>query len=238
MEPFVVNGEFAKIRTYPHCVFIFVDCDGKWICGSSVLNQRILITAAHCLYGCRKQPRIDAFAGHEDIRKVTVKRRVNSILIHEKYNNRYVRNDIGLILLKDDLPLGNKIKRVIITKQSSHGLYAVVAGWGLVNDQTKEGTDILKSAKQKVRSFSTCNKVGTLVPGMMCAGSLQVNQPRPSQGDSGSALITANYRQIGIVSFRYPTYPGLVVYSNISYYYNWIKDRSRLLYCGKKVNKK
>lgn len=69
-EPFVVNGEFGKIRNYPHCVYIFVDCDGMWICGSSVLNQKILLTAAHCLFGCRPNGRIEAFAGNENLKKV------------------------------------------------------------------------------------------------------------------------------------------------------------------------
>ncbi|CAH2045802.1 unnamed protein product, partial [Iphiclides podalirius] len=212
-----------------------IDCNGKWICGSSVLNQKILLTAAHCLFGCEVKGRIDAFAGHENIRQVKVKRKAQKIIIHERYNDKTIINDIGLILLQGNLPLGDSIKRVIITKQDNTGLQGVVAGWGVVNDGTKQGTALLKWAKQTVRSKQTCLKLGNLLPGVMCAGSVYSKYARPSQGDSGSALIAPKYRQIGIVSFRYSTYPGLVIYTNISYHLEWIKKKSRALYCGKKM---
>ncbi|KPJ18047.1 Chymotrypsin [Papilio machaon] len=232
MESFVVNGDFAKIKQYPHCVFLVVNCRGKWICGSSVINQKILLTAAHCLYCASTNPKIDAFAGHENIKQTSVNRAVKKVLIHDKYSDRNVNSDIGLVMLSEDLPLGKKIKRVILVKQSNYGLSAVVAGWGAISDEPERGTDTLKWANQKVRSEKTCTKLGKLKPGMMCAGSTSKEHPRPSKGDSGSALITANYQQIGIVSYRLVTYPGLVVYTNVSYYYDWIKEKSRLMYCG------
>lgn len=52
MEGFVIGGSNSKIVDYPHSVFINANCDSEWICGGAILNQRMVITAAHCLFGC------------------------------------------------------------------------------------------------------------------------------------------------------------------------------------------
>ncbi|CAK1583420.1 unnamed protein product [Parnassius mnemosyne] len=230
VQPLIINGEDAKIEDFPHSVYIYMDCSDIWTCGSSILNQKILLTAAHCLIHvklCKGQ--LHAFAGHENIHKAVVTRRGKSILFHENYDRKpYLRNDIGLIFLEESLPLGNTMKRVVLTKQNSVGLTAMIAGWGIINDETKEGTFILKSATQVVRDIRTCHLWG-LRPGLMCAGSTNIDLPRPTQGDSGSALVVEKHKQIGLVSFRYPSHPGLIFYTNTSYFYDWIKDNLRLL---------
>lgn len=53
-----------------------------------------------------------------------------------------------------------------------------------------------------------------------------------SRGDSGSALIINKYVQIGIVSYKTADY-SLVVYTNVSYFYNWIKRAALKLFCRK-----
>ncbi|CAK1583415.1 unnamed protein product [Parnassius mnemosyne] len=68
----IVNGEYAKIENFPHSVFLYMDCIKKWRCGSSILNQKILLTAAHCLEFCGSDGKIYAFAGHENINKVNI----------------------------------------------------------------------------------------------------------------------------------------------------------------------
>lgn len=73
MEPFVVGGLTKTIAEYPHSIYLAADCSKPWICGASVLNQNILITAAHCLKGCdvdNPEHLIEAFAGHENLLKV------------------------------------------------------------------------------------------------------------------------------------------------------------------------
>lgn len=71
MEGFIVGGDYAQIDFFPHSVFLTAECkDDSWICGSSVINQKVLLTAAHCLYGCKKKFTVDAYAGNADLEKV------------------------------------------------------------------------------------------------------------------------------------------------------------------------
>lgn len=73
MEPYVVGGDFTDIAHFPHSVFLDINCmSNGWICGSSILNQRILLTAAHCVFACKRDWQIDGYAGHENLNKVYV----------------------------------------------------------------------------------------------------------------------------------------------------------------------
>lgn len=73
MEAFIVGAENARIDNFPHAVYLELSTNRKWICGSAILNQDIILTAAHCLYTCvDTECNINAFAGHESLYKVKV----------------------------------------------------------------------------------------------------------------------------------------------------------------------
>lgn len=71
LEKKIVGGDYVKIRHHPHAVFLeIINKVGEThICGSSVLNQLYLLSAAHCFYGDGNY-QISAFAGHENIKNV------------------------------------------------------------------------------------------------------------------------------------------------------------------------
>lgn len=74
MEPFIVDGVSARIEDYPHSVYLEVRCKIQWICGASILNQNILLTAGHCLYSCilnsKYNHKVYASVGHKELSKV------------------------------------------------------------------------------------------------------------------------------------------------------------------------
>ncbi|XP_073950010.1 chymotrypsin-1-like [Choristoneura fumiferana] len=233
MEPYVVGGDYAKIDQYPHSVFLYVENNGEaWICGASIVNQLLLLTAAHCLEGCLTDWSVKAYAGSAHVNEMKAVRLVSKYIIHVHYDTRKSLNDIALAHIKKPFPFGRTIQRVILKRNFKGVKNAKVAGWGLVNDQTEEDTELLKAVTQKLQSKSSCKEAGELLKGMMCATNNRKN--RPSKGDSGSALVTSDGQQIGLVSFRHPHAPELVIYTNVSYYYDWIQHSSRMLLCPKK----
>ncbi|XP_072929565.1 duodenase-1-like [Epargyreus clarus] len=233
MEGKIVGGAYTEITKFPHAVFLSITCGHlSMICGGSIVNQHIILTAAHCLAECIENMSVDVYAGHENLREVTVIRNGLRTAIHKEFSEDTLMNDIALVLLSQKLPLNYRIKRVIIKRNHPEKLIACVAGWGITNDVTRERTIKLKMVEQPLHTAHECAIVGNLQKGMTCAGNIKDTSNRPSKGDSGSGLITSDHQQIGIVSFRNDNYPSLVVYTDVSYFYDWIHDISKKLYCS------
>lgn len=56
------------------------------------------------------------------------------MVVHQKYAEKQVLNDIGLAMLDKDIPLGRNAKRVIMLRNFPFStVYARVAGWGTVD---------------------------------------------------------------------------------------------------------
>ncbi|XP_028170270.1 mast cell protease 1A-like [Ostrinia furnacalis] len=131
------------------------------------------------------------------------------------------------------------MKKVLITNTfENKPLSGYVAGWGTTGD---EEDDKLHSCFQKIRSMHACNYAHDLYlpPGMFCAGDLlnAKNIPRTVPLDSGSAFIYKTFYQIGVVSYGTNEYPSLTFYTNVSYFYSWINENTKRLYCRNTANK-
>ncbi|CAG9565316.1 unnamed protein product [Danaus chrysippus] len=231
VEGRVVNGEFTVIRDNAHAVFLHIirRDNSAHICGSSVLNQHFLLSAAHCFYEL-DVAQVIAIAGHEDVRKSTVSRLASRVTIHEHFQLKTVENDIALVSLNGSLPLGANIKRVVLKKTYPRSPSGTLAGWGYINDGEGPSSQFLKMVKQKVLPRKDCRYL-KLRPGMLCAGSKIPTESRPARGDSGSGLITKKYQIIGILSYKLNSLPALPVYTNVTYYYDWIKKLTVAKHC-------
>ena len=58
---------------------------------------------------------------------------MKEIIIHQKYNPVTVYNDIALLLLTKEIPLGASIKRVILRQSFPSDARGTLTGWGLLN---------------------------------------------------------------------------------------------------------
>lgn len=136
-EGFVVGGRFAKIQDFPHSAFLAINCRKQKIfedftCGSSILNQWILLTAAHCLEGCRSGTKVLASVGAAKKTKGTFYS-VGKFASHKKYDGDIMKNDICLVMLATPVVFGNTVKRIQLTQIGIYNEPAVLAGWGVTN---------------------------------------------------------------------------------------------------------
>ncbi|XP_063367462.1 trypsin delta-like [Cydia amplana] len=231
MEGFIEGGAYAKIESFPHSVYLYVICKEHQVCGGSILTQNIILTAGHCFEDCfMKQKEMIAYAGSANTNEMLVADSFINFRIHKDYNTKTLYNDIALGSLKSELSLGDTMKRVIIAKNFPDVTMAKTAGWGAINEITLETTQKLKMVVQIVQPHTTCTEVTRLRAGMMCAKNSERNHP--SRGDSGSALMSKNGQQIGLVSFRTPSRKEVVIYTNVSYYFDWIEEQTRNLSCS------
>lgn len=135
-EGFIVGGRFAKIQDFPHSAFLAISCRKDFFedftCGSSILNQAILLTAAHCLEGCQSGTKVIASVGSAKKTKGTF-HSVSRFANHKKYDGDIMRNDICIIMLLNPLVFSNTVKRIQLTPDGIYNEPAVLAGWGVTN---------------------------------------------------------------------------------------------------------
>ncbi|KOB74130.1 Chymotrypsin-1 [Operophtera brumata] len=195
MEGFIVGGQYAKIDNFAHSVFLDIYCVSKvdnstsgWICGASVVNQKILLSAAHCLHDCSHRSHISIHVGNANSDRGQIYS-LYSFVIHEGYNAQTNVNDICLVRVRSPLKFSRKASRVALMRAPPYTEKATVAGWGVID-------------------------VSNI-------------------GDSGSALMVRGYIQIGLVSYKIPTISKrIVVYTDVGYFYDWIKVYARELNCN------
>lgn len=138
MEGFIVGGVIASINRYPHSAFLSVTClndkgvSVSWTCGSSILNQRLLLTAAHCVYSCVPGTRISVNMGDEHRENGSI-RSANGFLTHERYKHDLSAYDIGLVMMSRPVKFSSRISRVAIMKIPPYNEQANLAGWGQTN---------------------------------------------------------------------------------------------------------
>lgn len=129
IEGRVVKGKLTRIQRHPHSVFLYIWSEmGGHICGGSVVNQKVILTAGHCFE--------DATGSFAKVGTTDIKRgrafTVKSWVIHPEYDTNKIINDIAIAGLDVAIEFGMKVKRIIIAKKRHNEGIAKVAGWGVV----------------------------------------------------------------------------------------------------------
>ncbi|KOB74132.1 Uncharacterized protein OBRU01_02159 [Operophtera brumata] len=137
MEGFVAGGQYAKIANQAHSVFLdvlqHVSKEESWMCGSSILNQQLLLTAGHCCHGCSYASRIKIHVGSAN-RELGDIHDFHDFVIHENFNRQSLVNDICLVKVRTPLTLrSNAVTRVALNRYPPYGETATVAGWGVID---------------------------------------------------------------------------------------------------------
>ncbi|XP_047986841.1 hypodermin-B-like [Leguminivora glycinivorella] len=233
-EGFIVGGDFVKsIKKFPHVAFLTLqaaDSQDEFICGSSILNQLILVTAAHCFDNIATAT---ASVGNVDREKGKV-HRVASWQQHEKWDTVNINHDIALCRLQKPLTLGHTVKRVVLMKRPPKARIADLAGWGVTNEEDYSDTVMLKHTRQKLWTHAQCQRILHNSPrGTICGGESSAKGDFASSGDSGSGLLIGDNIIVGLVSYKDTSVSrSLVIYTDVPYFYDWISHTSKRLSCS------
>ncbi|EFX71704.1 hypothetical protein DAPPUDRAFT_347781 [Daphnia pulex] len=211
-------------------------------CGGSILDENVILDAAHCVRGITDLTIFRVVAGEHSLRNVSgleQNRGVTRFVMHENFRPSTFENDICLLFLDAPLDLSvPEAKPVLLPPPTSEldppaGTIVTVSGWGTTS-YGGAASDELRSVDVPVVDDDTCNRAygGTaanpeVFPSMMCAGDTSNGGIDSCQGDSGGPLFTgtgASAVQHGIVSFgqgcALAAYPG--VFTQVSFFLDWI----------------
>lgn len=227
----IVNGKLAFDMEFPWMVLVKLFFEGHATrCGSSILTQHHLLTAAHCTLLEGSEPiKMDAYYGNVDYKNAT-RVRVSRFFRHPKFEPKFFLNDISILLLAYPLNYSANARPICIPTKpvNVYNLEVTVAGWGYLS-QGGVAEDVLRYTKIKVLPNSRCYKkfkdVGYNKTMMYCAYRVHTDA---CQGDSGGPLMAqqgdGRIFQVGIVSYgvgcAQDEMPG--VYTRLEAFVPWL----------------
>ncbi|KAH8248922.1 hypothetical protein KR032_004314 [Drosophila birchii] len=237
----IVGGQQVRSNKYPWTAQLVKGRHyPRLFCGGSLINDRYVLTAAHCVHGNRDQITIRLLQIDRSSRDPGIVRKVVKTTIHPNYDPNRIVNDVALLKLESPVPLTGNMRPVCLPEANHNfdGKTAVVAGWGLI----KEGgvtSNYLQEVNVPVISNQQCRQTrykDKIAEVMLCAGLVQQGGKDACQGDSGGPLIVneGRYKLAGVVSFGYgcaqKNAPG--VYARVSKFLDWIeKNTADGCYC-------
>ncbi|CAL4104491.1 unnamed protein product, partial [Meganyctiphanes norvegica] len=226
----IVNGENTTIESFPWQVGLSISRVNFTYCGGSIINDRFILTAAHCVEDKLPEDIHVRFAETNrdgDAEIAMVKN------IYIKDYTEYTHHDIALIEIEEPIYFSAVKMPVCLPpngKQEFAGIEAIVTGWGRL-EWNGELADVLQKVSVDVMSTKECEKKSQYKGNqvhkkIICAGARKKDA---CQGDSGGPLVYQigdYYEQIGIVSWGIKCakkeYPG--IYTKVSAYRNWIDE--------------
>uniref|UniRef100_A0A8B9F7A8 Coagulation factor IX n=1 Tax=Amazona collaria TaxID=241587 RepID=A0A8B9F7A8_9PSIT len=235
----VVGGSDSMRGEVPWQVLL-VDSKGVGFCGGSIINEKWVVTAAHCL-----QPgdNVTAVAGEYNTNEddhTEQRRQVVKILPHPTYDAKINKhhNDIALLELDQPLVFSSYVTPICTGSREftnallKHGM-GTVSGWGSTLFRGRPAT-VLQVLKVPFVDRPTCLKstATTILQNMFCAG-FPAGGSDTCGGDSGGPYTTeieGTWFLTGITSWGEEcAKPGKYgIYTRVSKYLKWIKETTRL----------
>lgn len=252
----IYGGNITGLTSYPWTAILIFRETGRnsdlFHCGGSLISDRYVLTAAHCIDDLSDDYKLDRIRLGEwnllsdpdcDDEKQycndpSLDVGIEKMVAHEDYDKTTILNDIALIKLNQSvnftetispicLPLSNLTKN-----KNTDDMTFTVIGWG--NTEHRNGTyEYGSTHKLHVRldgvDLTSCNEVydDEITSTQICAGAKRGKDS--CQGDSGGGLVSSVdgfYYDYGVVSWGYGCgrkgTPG--IYTRVTSFLDWIEN--------------
>ncbi|XP_023935763.1 trypsin, alkaline A-like [Bicyclus anynana] len=231
--PRIVGGSTVDISQYPFLAGLMFSRTGSGTfylqCGGTIINNRNVLTAAHCLHGLNPnqwRARIGSARSSTGGRTINF----NRITLHPHFNIFTYDSDIALIYASANIATGGNVQLANIAGPNYNLLDNSVvfsAGWGSIN-WGGQFSDQLRHVQKWTINQATCrqryaNSGRNVTDNMLCSGYLDIGGRDACTGDNGGPLLHNNI-VVGIISWGYecgsPRFPRVT--ARMSRFTNWV----------------
>lgn len=132
----IVGGYETQVNQYPWMAMLLFR--GHFYCGASLISDRYVVTAAHCLRSFPR-PFVSVRLMAHNLKDRTVRvidRRADKVVVHPKYSMSNNDNDIGLVKLDQVVEMSSVMRPVCLamSERSYDDELAVITGWGVTTE--------------------------------------------------------------------------------------------------------
>ncbi|KAK2721358.1 venom protease-like [Artemia franciscana] len=237
----IVGGKSAAIGSWPWLAILLDQRSKAYICGGTLMTNRWVLTAAHCLRSQSPQ-RIKVRLKEHNITSINdglhIDVGVSRLLIHPQYIEKTHTNDIALVQLSRRIPFSERLRPSCLPSSLQWvntdltGAKATVIGFGRRSFTEGELSDVIKEVEVIIFSKLSCLQAYSrfknvlITSNTICAGH-PFGGKDACRGDSGGPLlyqVSGRFFVIGVVSTGHlcgsASYPG--VYTYVPNYSEWI----------------
>uniref|UniRef100_A0A182QRW9 Peptidase S1 domain-containing protein n=1 Tax=Anopheles farauti TaxID=69004 RepID=A0A182QRW9_9DIPT len=214
----VVGGEIAKNGSAPYQVSLQVPDRGH-NCGGSLLNNRWILTAAHCI-----DDNILVLVGTNSLKEGGMLLKVDKLVYHYYSYPKY-NNNIGLVRLEKPVQFSQLVQSIEYSEKAVPANVTVrMTGWGRISENGPIPT-LLQSLDVVTLTNEEC-KEKSMLPNHIDVGhvcTLTKAGEGACFGDSGGPLVYEG-KLVGVANFAIPCgigYPD--GFARVSYYHDWIR---------------
>ncbi|KAK4879344.1 hypothetical protein RN001_007490 [Aquatica leii] len=201
----IIDGHEASPGQFPWQALVkSVAGWGDSYCGGALINDRWVLTAAHCLTGSIKVVvKLGALRSSAVPESGTVTIDNTEYLVHEYYDYQDLSNDIGLVYLKTQVEFTDKIQPIDLGPKLSANVTVRVSGWGYTYDNGYISPRLQYVDLTSISNQDCEKEYGTLHKSVVCCKGEKIEST--CTGDSGSPVVLKNndevWQHVGIVSF-------------------------------------
>ncbi|KAM4016318.1 transmembrane protease serine 13 [Anomaloglossus baeobatrachus] len=208
----IIGGTVAQLGDWPWQVSVQIHTNNQFehICGGTIINNRYVLSAAHCFTGIVALQYWRIVTGTVNLAESRVVSSIEAVIRHEKYNDDTDDFDAVLVKLTNPLTFSATVQPACLPMSSQTfdpDSQCWISGFGKTVAASKDTSPILMNAEVSIISTSVCNRpniyASAITDRMMCAGDLRGGRDS-CQGDSGGPLVCmqeGRYYLAGVTSW-------------------------------------
>lgn len=135
----IFGGHRAQKGQFPYQASLRANIgNNKWFhyCGGSIITNRFVVTAAHCLSHETSLNESKVVLGAHNISGDGIGYDFKKIFIHPNWDPTHILHDVGLVLIDRVIEYTTMIQPIEISREFVNTSYrAVTSGWGRTNDE-------------------------------------------------------------------------------------------------------